>query len=224
MRAPAIVREVDVGGRALIALTFDDGPGDCTPAILDLFGRHGARATFFCLGERVRGREPVLQRALAEGHEAGNHLFSHRHPNALSDDEIREEILRTVAEIERATGARATLLRPPYGEEPERVAAVGAEVGLGPVVVWSIDPEDWKAPPASAIVQQVLDEARPGAIVDLHDGWGRTPGSRQPTVQALERLLPELALRGFELVTVSELLDAARPGPKGIARDARFWH
>jgi peptidoglycan/xylan/chitin deacetylase (PgdA/CDA1 family) len=209
--APVVVREVDVGERALLALTFDDGPGDWTPAILDLLDRHGARATFFCLGERVRERAAILQRALAEGHELGNHLFSHRHPQALSDDDIRREIALTAAQIERATAARAPLLRPPYGAQPERVAAAGAELGFGPVVLWSIDPEDWKEPPPTAIVEHVLREARPGAIVDLHDGWGRTPGDRQPTVEALGRLLPELASLGFELAIVSELLDAARP-------------
>jgi peptidoglycan-N-acetylglucosamine deacetylase len=210
VRAPAVVREVDVGERALIALTFDDGPGDWTPEILDALGRHGSRATFFYLGERVHGREQVVQRAVAEGHEPGNHLFSHRHPEALSDEEIRDEIVRAGVEIERATGAPAGLLRPPYGEEPERVAAIGAELHLGPVVLWSIDPEDWKSPPAEAIVEHVLEEARAGAIVDLHDGWGRTPRDRQPTVEALERLLPELRTRGFELVTVSELLTSGR--------------
>jgi peptidoglycan-N-acetylglucosamine deacetylase len=205
-----VVREVDVGERAVIALTFDDGPGDWTPAILDALGRHASRATFFYLGERVQRREQVVQRALAEGHEPGNHLFSHLHPEALSDDEIRDEILRTAGEIERVTGATATLLRPPYGEEPERVAAIGAELRLGPVVLWSIDPEDWKSPAAETIVEHVLEEARAGAIVDLHDGWGRTPRDRQPTVEALERLLPELRSRGFELITVSELLASGR--------------
>lgn len=205
-----MVREVDVGDSAMIALTFDDGPGDWTPAILDALGRHAARATFFYLGERVQGRAQVIQRAVAEGHEPGNHLFSHRHPEAISDEEIRDEILQAAEEIQRVTGATASLLRPPYGEEPERVAAIGAELCLGPVVLWSIDPEDWKSPPAEAIVQHVLDEARPGAIVDLHDGWGRTPRDRQPTVEALERLLPELHTRGFELVTVSELLTSGR--------------
>jgi peptidoglycan/xylan/chitin deacetylase (PgdA/CDA1 family) len=205
-----VVRDVDVGESALIALTFDDGPGDWTPAILDLLARHAAHATFFYLGERVQGRAAVVQRAVAEGHEPGNHLFSHRHPEALSDEEIRDEVMRTAVEIERATGAAVSLLRPPYGEEPERVAAIGAELRLGPVVLWSIDPEDWKSPPAEAIVEYVLEEARAGAIVDLHDGWGRTPRDRQPTVEALERLLPELRSRGFELVTVSELLASGR--------------
>jgi peptidoglycan/xylan/chitin deacetylase (PgdA/CDA1 family) len=212
VQAPGVVREVDVGDRALIALTFDDGPGDWTPAILDLLARHAAHATFFCLGERIQGRAAVLRRALGEGHEPGNHLFSHRHPAALSDDEIRDEIARTAGEIESVTGVAARLLRPPYGEEPERVAAIGVELGLGPVVLWSIDPEDWRAPPADAITDQVLEEARAGAIVDLHDGWGRTPSGRQSTVTALERLLPELRSRGFDLVTVSELLDAVRRG------------
>ena len=205
-----MVREVDVGESAVIAVTFDDGPGDWTPAVLDLLARHAAHATFFYLGERVQGSAKVVRRAVAEGHEPGNHLFSHRHPKALSDEEIRDEVVRTAAEIERAVGTAASLLRPPYGEEPERVAAIGAELGLGPVVLWSIDPEDWRSPPAEAIVEQVLEEARAGAIVDLHDGWGRTPRDRQPTVEALEHLLPELGTRGFELVTVSELLASGR--------------
>jgi peptidoglycan-N-acetylglucosamine deacetylase len=205
-----VVRQVNVGDSAAIALTFDDGPGEWTPAILDLLARHAAQATFFYLGERVQGLAQVVRRAVAEGHEPGNHLFSHRHPEALSDEEIRDEVVRTAVEIERATGTAASLLRPPYGEEPERVAAIGAELHLGPVVLWSIDPEDWRSPPAEAIVEQVLEEARAGAIVDLHDGWGRTPRDRQPTVEALERLLPELRTRGFELVTVSELLASGR--------------
>jgi peptidoglycan/xylan/chitin deacetylase (PgdA/CDA1 family) len=209
---PDLIREVDVDGRAWLALTFDDGPGDWTGAILDLLDRYGARATFFCLGERVRGRAPLLRRMLAEGHEIGNHLFSHRHPEALSDDEVRDELTRTAQEIEAATGLAPTLVRPPYGEEPERIAAVAAELGLGPVVLWSIDPEDWKAPPADAIAEHVLQEARAGAIVDLHDGWGRTEGTRQPTVEALERLVPELQSRGFRLVSVSELLAVVPPG------------
>lgn len=205
-----MVREVDVGDSAVIALTFDDGPGDWTPAILDLLAQHAAHATFFYVGERVERRTEVVQRALAEGHEPGNHLFSHRHPERLSDDEIRDEIVRAAGAIERVTGTTVGLIRPPYGEEPERVAAIGAELRLGPVVLWSIDPEDWKSPPADVIVEQVLEEARGGAIVDLHDGWGRTPRDRQPTVDALERLLPELRTRGFELVTVSELLASGR--------------
>jgi peptidoglycan/xylan/chitin deacetylase (PgdA/CDA1 family) len=209
---PDLIREVDVDGRPWLALTFDDGPGDWTGAILDLLDRYGARATFFCLGERVRGRAPLLRRMLAEGHEIGNHLFSHRHPEALSDDEVRDELTRTAQEIEAATGLAPTLVRPPYGEEPERIAAVAAELGLGPVVLWSIDPEDWKAPPADAIAEHVLQEARAGAIVDLHDGWGRTEGTRQPTVEALERLVPELQSRGFRLVCMSELLAAVPPG------------
>jgi peptidoglycan/xylan/chitin deacetylase (PgdA/CDA1 family) len=210
--AQDVLREVDVGGRHVLALTFDDGPGDSTGSILDLLDRHGARSTFFCLGERVQGRAALLRRMLADGHEVGNHFFSHRHPEALSDDEIQDELARTAGSIGGLSGPAPKLVRPPYGEEPERVAAVAAELGLGPVVLWSIDPEDWKVPPADAIVQCVLGEARPGAIVDLHDGWGRTEGTRQPTVEALERLLPELQSRGFDLVTVSDLLDAARHG------------
>jgi peptidoglycan-N-acetylglucosamine deacetylase len=195
-----IVRERLGLAAKLIALTFDDGPSEWTEPILDLLARHGAHATFFVVGSAVAGRETTLSRARSDGHKLGSHTFWHPHPLALDDDELREEIRRG------ATALRPDekLVRPPYGEDPQRFDRLAGELGLGPTVLWSIDPRDWEATDPDVIVDRVLAEAAPGAIVDLHDG--RRP--QEATVAALVVMLPTLLERGLELVTVSELLDA----------------
>ena len=205
-----IVRSRDDVRANVIALTFDDGPGDWTPALLDLLRANGARATFFVLGESIAGREDVLRRAAAEDHELGNHTWSHRRASTLSDGDLREELQRTGARVAEVVGATPKLARPPYGEDAERFARVAAGLGLGPTVLWSVDPEDWREPPAAEIVAATLAGARPGAIVDLHDGFRRGSSSqtRQSTVDAVAELLPALDVRAFRCVTVSELLAA----------------
>jgi peptidoglycan/xylan/chitin deacetylase (PgdA/CDA1 family) len=182
----------------LVALTFDDGPSEWTGPILDLLAAHGARATFFVVGSAIAEREATLQRAREEGHEVGSHTFSHLHPASLGDDELREEIRRGA----EAAGRDARLVRPPYGEDPERFDRLARELGLGPTVLWSVDPEDWRATDPELIAMRVVDEVAPGAIVDLHDGRRPQPA----TVVAVERMLPALAGRGLRPVTVSELL------------------
>jgi peptidoglycan/xylan/chitin deacetylase (PgdA/CDA1 family) len=196
-----------------------------TPALLDLLARHSARATFFVLGHRVAGREDVLRRTVAEGHEVGNHLFSHRRPSQLTDDELRDELMRTGERIADVLGFRPQLVRPPYGEDADRVARVAAELGLGPVVLWSVDPRDWEEPPAAAIVERTLAGLEPGAIVDLHDGFTpwRAGANRQPTVDAVAHILPALGVRDYRCVTVSELRDAgvSQPDPESAAGPPR---
>jgi peptidoglycan/xylan/chitin deacetylase (PgdA/CDA1 family) len=206
--AAEVVTRAEVGDRRLAALTFDDGPAGATEAVLDLLAAHGARATFFVLGRQVAGREGTLRRALAEGHELGNHGWSHLRATEAGAAEVREELERTAAAIEAATGVRPRLARPPYGDGAEAFAAAAAAAGLAPTVLWSVDPEDWRPGEGAAIAARVLERVHPGAIVDLHDGWGRTPASREPTVAALAVLLPALAGAGWASLTVSELLEA----------------
>ena len=126
---PAVVLSGrDLGGERVLALTFDDGPSSSTTPILDLLRAHGAQATFFVLGKSIAGHEHVLRRAVEEQHELGNHLHSHTHPGWLTDDELRCELRQTQELVERATAVSPRLVRPPYGEDPDRVARVAAEL------------------------------------------------------------------------------------------------
>jgi peptidoglycan/xylan/chitin deacetylase (PgdA/CDA1 family) len=192
----------------LIALTFDDGPSPQTPPILDLFAEHGARGTFFVLGQSIEGREEILARTALEGHEIGNHTYSHPHAVDLDDAELAHDIARCqrlLAHLE------PRVFRPPYGEDPLRCARVAAERGIPTTALWSIDPMDYVELDPQAIAGVILKEAAPGAIVDLHDGWPRktsTAADRTQTVDALRIVLPELASHGYRCVTLSELLAA----------------
>jgi peptidoglycan/xylan/chitin deacetylase (PgdA/CDA1 family) len=192
----------------LLCLSFDDGPGPQTPAILDVLGEHGARGTFFVLGESIEGREEILARTIAEGHEVGNHTFSHSHALDLEEAELEHDIARCQRLL---SAAEPVLFRPPYGEDSLRCSRVAARRGLPVTVLWSIDPRDFAERNPDAIAEVIEREAAAGAIVDLHDGFPRvtsTDRDRTPTLQALERAVPRLIERGFRLVTISELLAA----------------
>jgi peptidoglycan/xylan/chitin deacetylase (PgdA/CDA1 family) len=202
----SVVSQVDTT-EPLVALTFDDGPGPQTPAILDLFRTHGGRGTFFVLGESVEGREQILARTIAEGHEIGNHTHSHPHAMDCTDDELAHDIAR----CQRLLAHSPVLFRPPYGEDALRCSRIAAARMLPTTVLWSVDPSDWLERDPNAIAEAILDGLAPGAIVDLHDCWPRhtsTEADRTPTVEAVAMVLPELAARGFRAVTVSELLAA----------------
>jgi peptidoglycan-N-acetylglucosamine deacetylase len=190
----------------LVALSFDDGPSPQTPAVLDLFAEHGGHGTFFVLGESIEGREEILARTIAEGHEIGNHTFGHPHALQLEDAELAHEIVRCQRLLR---SAEPRLFRPPYGEDALRCSRIAAERGIPTTVLWSVDPSDFIERDPAAIARVIVEEAVAGAIVDLHDGWPRhtsTVADRTPTVEALRVALPELRRRGFRCVTVSELL------------------
>lgn len=194
-------------GRRELALTFDDGPSEWTAPMLDLLKANGAHATFFVLGASTEGREDIVRRAAAEGHEIGNHAYSHADPEELPDDALRDELERTGVLLETLVGRRPVHFRPPYAATNYRVAEIARSAGLERTVLRSIDPADWDTNDPAAIAAHVLDRARPGAIVCLHDGNPpHERSSRQPTVDALAQLVPELTARGYRLVTVSDLL------------------
>jgi peptidoglycan/xylan/chitin deacetylase (PgdA/CDA1 family) len=189
--------------RRAIALSFDDGPSVRTEPILDALRQYDARATFFVSGEAIHGREHVLRRTVAEGHEIGNHTYSHSYPPDLSDDELTTELARTSELIRAAAGVTAGLVRPPYGADVARISRIGGELGLDTTVLWSIDPEDWTGRPADEIVESVVSEAESDSIVLLHDGRGAAT-----TVEAVPRILATLRERGFLFVSISEVLGA----------------
>jgi len=201
----ARLRPVDHGRRdgRQVALSFDDGPGRLTEALLDVLAVHGARATFFLLGSRVAGREAMVRRQAAEGHEAGCHGWNHvalagRAGTALRDLARAREVVR------RAAGTPPRSFRAPYGAVSPGVVAAARAAGMR-TIGWDVDPQDYRTPGAEAITARVLAGVRPGTIVLLHDDRR----ALEPTVEAVARIVPVLQARGFELVPVSELLRGA---------------
>ena len=186
-----------------IALTFDDGPGEDTPLILDLLKESGIRATFFLCGQNVDRFPDYARRVVAEGHEIGNHTYSHPRLIARSPGRIAYEVDRAQQAIAHRTGRQPRLFRPPYGLRWFGLFPVLAQKQMA-VVMWSVNGNDWKLP-ASQIADRVLRKAQPGSVILLHDGLppGES-GDRRVTVEALGKILPALTKR-YELVTVSEM-------------------
>jgi polysaccharide deacetylase family sporulation protein PdaB len=187
-----------------IALTFDDGPDPAsTPEILDLLRQYGAKATFFTIGRRVDAYPDVVKREIAEGHEVANHTYNHVYfGSRIGPSMIRDELAKADQAIWAATGRHSRLFRPPGGYYNDTVVGVAKKSGYT-IVLWSWhqDTKDWRAPGVAKIAGKVLNNARNGDIVLMHD---HVRGSRQ-TVEALKIILPELKKRGYEMVTVSEL-------------------
>jgi peptidoglycan/xylan/chitin deacetylase (PgdA/CDA1 family) len=192
-----------------IALTFDDGPSEWTPPILDALQAHGARATFFLLGEHVLRLPEIAARIARDGHEVACHGFDHADLALLPSETVRGKLGRAQEAISSATGVRPRLFRPPFATSSARVARAAAAVSLEPTILRDVDPADWRADDSATVASAVLDAVRPGSIVCLHDGvpqGNRGTSDRTVTIAAVEQLVPELQARGLELVTVSELL------------------
>jgi len=186
--------------RYKIALTFDDGPSRYTPYILDILEQHSARATFFLLGNRVHSGADTVRRTVELGSEVAGHSWNHRNFGELNADAIKRQIQDTSAAIEYVLGKPpAPFIRPPYGIVNSRITRVSEELGYS-IVNWSIDPRDWQNRDADTIYRLVMDHAVDGGIILLHD-------IRIYTLDAVERIVPSLIEKGFELVTVSELLE-----------------
>jgi peptidoglycan/xylan/chitin deacetylase (PgdA/CDA1 family) len=187
-----------------IALTFDDGPGATTGAILDVLAAHGAHATFNVLGERLAGREALVRRAAHAGQEIGVHGWSHGDHRDHRLARARAAA-RTAAAVAALCGARPRVFRPPYGLTDRRLRLELARHGLR-TVLWDVDPRDYEEPGADAIYERIVAAMRPGSIVLLHDDRPQLA----PTVEAVDRLLGELRRRRWQAVTVSQLRRLSR--------------
>ena len=187
-----------------VALTFDDGPGEATPRILGTLKKHGVRATFFLCGQNVE-RFPELARRIAEeGHEIGNHTYSHPLLLWKSPGRIAWEIDRAQKVIAFATGRSPALFRPPYGIRWFGLFPILAARGMQ-TVMWSASGKDWRLP-AERIRESVLAETKAGSVILLHDGVPpREKGNHLQTAEALERILPPL-LEQYRFIPVSEML------------------
>lgn len=187
----------------VIALTFDDGPSlRDTGTLLDLLKAEDIKATFFVLGNQIAaGRESFVKRAFAEGHEIGNHTYSHKTVKKLSAGEVRKEFSQANDLIEGITGVKPVIARPPTGAYDDTTIAVSKELGMT-LVNWSYQscPEDWnhRGEP-DYIADFVIEKARNGHIVLLHD-------TNSTTVEAMPKMIKGLKEKGFRFMTVSELL------------------
>ena len=197
-----------------IAMTFDDGPSaTLTPKLLDILAAHHIKATFFVIGENVGEHPEIVARAARGGHEIGNHSWSHPNFAKMSDAGVRSQLQRTDDAIKSATGARPTLLRPPYGSITTREKRwIHDQFGYQ-IILWDVDPYDWKRPGPSVVRSRILKETRPGSIVLSHDIH---PG----TIEAMPSTLDALEAKGFKFVTVSELIRMAVPHPSHAPPEA----
>jgi peptidoglycan/xylan/chitin deacetylase (PgdA/CDA1 family) len=190
-----------------IAMTFDDGPSaTLTPKLLDLLAARHIKATFFVIGENVAEYPEIVARAAREGHEIASHSWSHPNLAKMSDESVRRQLQQTDDAIRNATGKRPTLMRPPYGSITAREKRwIHDQFGYN-IILWDVDPYDWKRPGPAVVRARILKETRPGSIVLSHDIH---PG----TIEAMPSTFDELEAKGFKFVTVSELIrmTAARP-------------
>lgn len=205
-RTPASYNSVYTS-RPVLALTFDDGPHpELTPKLLDLLRAEGVRATFYVVGRNVEAYPDIARRIVAEGHEIANHSWSHPSLTSLGAGRLNQEIRGTSEIIERTTGRRPTNLRPPYGAINERVRqTVFKDHGMD-VVIWSVDPLDWRRPGASVVSKRLVEGAAPGAILLAHDIH---PG----TIEAMPETISGIKAKGLGFVTVSQLLALREPLP-----------
>ncbi|MFZ9921049.1 MAG: polysaccharide deacetylase family protein [Terrimicrobiaceae bacterium] len=198
-----------------IALTFDDGPHPKqTPRLLDMLKERGLKATFYVIGQNVVQYPEIMQRIVAEGHEVGHHTYTHPSLSKCSAAKLNEEITKTNDVILQACGVSPTTIRPPYGATNAAVTKrLNDEFGLT-VVIWSVDPLDWKIRKASHVSNHILQNTKSGSIVLAHD-------IHPSTIDAMPAVLDGLLSRGFRFVTVSELIAMDRPSAPGVSATPR---
>lgn len=201
-----VVHTAHTGQR--LALTFDDGPSEYTPAVLDLLDKYHIKATFCMVGENVSWYPDTVKRIVADGHRLCNHSMHHDDLGVLPAAAGRADIQGDDAEIERASpGAVVTYYRAPYGDFGP-TAKVAAQLGHTPLG-WLVDPDDWTLPGASVIATRIEQQLTPRAVVLVHDGGG----NRQQTIDALKVLIPKLLHEGWTFDFPATTVATHQPTP-----------
>ena len=188
-----------------VALTFDDGPSPDTERVLDVLGAHEVRATFFMVGREVESFPGIAQRVFAEGHEVGNHSYSHPSYLFQSASETHAQIKRTQSVIADTIGVRPQMARPPYGVRTPAYFRATRALDLQ-TVQWDVAGFDWKRIGPRQIANNVLRQARPGSIILLHDGDSAEKNTRKNTVEALPLIIKGLRDRNLQIAPLSQLL------------------
>lgn len=204
--------------RPLVALTFDDGPDpQVTPRVLDALGACGARATFFVIGRHVEQRATIAERIVAEGHELGNHSWTHSYFQNFYDRRRQADDIERNRRLIRQISGREPLYRPPVGLKSPALARIAHAAGMT-IVAWSLHSRDTYARDPDAVAARVLARVRPGDIVLLHDGHERASRQRLVAATALPAILRGLQARRLQPVSVSELLHASETMPDAMLR------
>ena len=200
--APMVLRRVELSPHdRVVALTFDDGPWPGqTDRILDILAAERVHATFFMLGSQVDLHPDLARRVVEEGHMVGNHSYTHVRTRVGHPMTAMAEINACRDAIERATGVRPGWYRPPGGLDTPSVYAASEQAG-NYVLLWTVDPQDWRRPTPEQITSEVLSTSECGSVVLLHDGGG----DRTATIEALPAIIQGLKDRGYEFVTTEEI-------------------
>lgn len=184
----------------LVAMTFDDGPHpSLTPQLLDMLAARGIRATFYVIGRNAERHPQILQRMVDEGHEIGNHTWSHPNLHGYSDAALLSQIDRTSRAVFDAVGRSPVTMRPPYGNLYSRQRLLLYHQRGMPTVLWSVDPLDWQRPGSGIVAQRIVGNCHSGAVILAHD-------IHRATVRAMPQALDGIAGRGYRFVTMSELI------------------
>ena len=187
----------------VIALTFDDGPHPrYTDMILDILKEYGIKATFFVVGENVELYGEQLRHIAADGHEIGNHTYTHCNLKKINRAALMAELTETAHKIRSVTGIMPKIFRPPEGCCNKTVVDCANEMGYA-TVLWTVDPRDWASPAVSEVAENIEKNVKCGSIILCHD---YNSNKNCPTPQALRIVIPKLLSDGYSFVTVSELL------------------
>ncbi len=188
-------------GEKAIALTFDDGPSNYTEQLLDGLLEYEVNVTFFVIGNKAEKKPDIVKRAFEEGHLIGNHTYNHLDFYKSDIEEIKESIIKGEEVVEEIIGEKPMFLRPPYGH----VGIVQLKLLDSFFIKWSASTYDWYKEDEEFVYNRIMNEAKDGAIILLHD-------TKKTTVEAVLRAIPELLDQGYEIVRVDDLL--SRNGDK----------
>lgn len=191
------ISERDFYGKKLVALTFDDGPSaETTPKLLDVLYEKDAPSTFFMLGSRAENNPDIVKRIKKEGHDIASHTMYHQNLIRISRGAAEDDINQAKDVITKLAGKAPLFTRPPYGNTNDAISRMMDT----PIILWSVDTEDWKSKDKDAIVSTAMSEIHDGAIILMHDIY-------PSTVEAVPELIKTARADGYEFVTISELAD-----------------
>ena len=191
-----------------IAITFDDGPHPAyTPKLLKILKKNNVKATFFLVGEMAEKYPDLVKAEKAAGHDVGNHTYHHVNLTKIPMEDVATEIKACGKVLQSITGRAPHLFRPPGGDYNKKVAEMAEAEGYT-MILWTDDPGDYASPGDKAIKIRTLDRVSNGGIILIHDGV-------QQTVDVLPQIIKYLKDKGYELVTIDEMMGGRRKGKKG---------